>query len=705
KGGKPPGYLIEETGGSVEIAEVPIATDKSVYLYDPGDKNIKIARKFPAQTGVVTVRVSFMQPVAGSTAKVIRLLDPEGQNTAVHIETRKDGSVTNISYKNPDGSFTPLSAYEANRWYVIQIVADVAAQKAAVFIDGALKLDQAPFLSPVKAIGCLDSFTPGSSGKSHYLDNIKVYAGQPEEAAQTTAQALSSQAIVESSVPSSVPVTGSALIADLLVYDTQRAASWSVQPSIQVGEPLFGDRAYAIVSLPPAYVGYEWIRTACDSKKFTGEILATFKVTAPVTVYVAHDDRLVQKPAWLAHWIDTGDDLVDSETTPVVMSLFKKDFPAGSTVVLGNNGGSLSGVQYIVIVKGPDGPRPLVKPSAKAPVKITWDACLVQPSAWYAGEEAIRIADNVLLYQRHTGGWPKNIDMAEPIPEHRKSFFLAEKERTDDSTIDNGATVTQLKYLARVYKATGLERFKEGFLKGLDYLLAAQYPNGGWPQYYPNLKGYYANITFNDNAMVNVLVLLKSIAEKEPDYDFVDPARREKAARAVAKGIDCLLKTQIRVNGKLTAWCAQHDPKTLAPAPARSYELESISGSESVGIVRFLMTIEDPGPEVIQAVEAAVRWFEEVKLTGIKVVEKPDPSLPGGYDLVVVEDPNAPPIWARFYEIGTNRPFFCGRDGIKKYSLAEIEHERRVGYSWYTNAPAYLLEKEYPLWRAKHLGE
>ena len=69
---------------------------------------------------------------------------------------------------------------------------------------------------------------------------------------------------------------------------------------------------------------------------------------------------------------------------------------------------------------------------------------------------------------------------------------------------------------------------------------------------------------------------------------------------------------------------------------------------------------------------------------------------------MVVADPTAPPIWARFYEIGTNRPFFCGRDGVKKYSLAEIEHERRIGYAWYTNAPAYLLDKEYPLWRSKY---
>ncbi len=48
--------------------------------------------------------------------------------------------------------------------------------------------------------------------------------------------------------------------------------------------------------------------------------------------------------------------------------------------------------------------------------------------------------------------------------------------------------------------------------------------------------------------------------------------------------------------------------------------------------------------------------------------------------------PGGPPIWARFYEIETNRPFFCDRDGVKKYDVSEIGSERRNGYSWYTSA-------------------
>jgi len=331
---------------------------------------------------------------------------------------------------------------------------------------------------------------------------------------------------------------------------------------------------------------------------------------------------------------------------------------------------------------------------------VSWKDCLNDKPEWYAGDEATRVADNVLLYQRDTGGWPKNIDMALILSEREKAG-IAKQKGADDSLIDNGATYTQMAYLARVFNATRQPRFKDSFINGLDYLLKAQYANGGWPQYYPRLKGYYKHITFNDDAMTGVMELLRKIARKERAYLFVDETRRAEAENAVAKGTECILKTQIVINGKLTVWCAQHDEVTLEPAPARSYEHVSLSGGESVGVVRFLMGIDHPDARIVDAIESAVAWFKQSKLTGIKLIEKPDASFPNGFDRVVVEDARGEPLWARFYEIKSGRPIFSGRDGVVKYSLAEIEHERRTGYNWYTNAPAELLGKGYPAWQAK----
>jgi PelA/Pel-15E family pectate lyase len=330
---------------------------------------------------------------------------------------------------------------------------------------------------------------------------------------------------------------------------------------------------------------------------------------------------------------------------------------------------------------------------------VSWRNAMRQPAAWYGNVEAVRIADNLLLYQREIGGWDKNIDMALALgPKERAEIEAEKRDPQAHSTIDNDATYTQMRYLARVYTATRQERFQASFRRGLDYVLNAQYPNGGWPQFYPLRDGYWSHITYNDDAMVGVLETLRDIARRKPEYAFLSDTERARARRAIDKAIECILKTQVVQNGKLTVWCAQHDERTLSPAKARAYELPSLSGSESVGIVEFLMGIDHPPAEVVRAIEGAVAWFRASRIEGIAVKAVPAPGTAKGFDNVVVADAAAPPLWARFYELGTNRPIFCGRDSVVKYSMAEIEYERRNGYRWYVDRPARLLDVEYPEW-------
>ena len=313
------------------------------------------------------------------------------------------------------------------------------------------------------------------------------------------------------------------------------------------------------------------------------------------------------------------------------------------------------------------------------------------------------VADTLLLYQRTNGGWPKNFEWEDQVTPQQKQELLSQKQKTD-TTIDNGGTYREVRYLARAYGEFKDDRFLKAALKGIGFLLEAQYDNGGWPQYYPLKKGYSRAITFNDNAMIGVMSLLRDITLGVPEFSFVDPRTRQKAAKAVQNGIGCILKCQVVVEGHKTVWCAQHDAKTLLPCKARSYELASLSGAESVKIVRFLMAIETPSPEVTEAIENAVAWFDQVKIVGKRVTTVQDPSAPRGRDRIVVQDASAPPLWARFYEIGTNRPFFCSRDGVPKYKLSKISHERRNGYSWLGSYADSLLNKEYPAWQKKRLN-
>ena len=173
---------------------------------------------------------------------------------------------------------------------------------------------------------------------------------------------------------------------------------------------------------------------------------------------------------------------------------------------------------------------------------------------------------------------------------------------------------------------------------------------------------------------------------------------------AVGRGTRLVLAAQVRVDGRPTAWCAQHDERTLEPRGARTYEHPSLSGRESVAIVKYLMSVEPRTPEIAAAVEGAVAWLRKVEIHGRRLERRLGPGVPGGYDTVVVDDPAAPALWARFYELGTDRPIFSGRDGIIRYSLAEIERERRIGYSWLGPYAADLLVKDYPAWSARAAG-
>lgn len=339
---------------------------------------------------------------------------------------------------------------------------------------------------------------------------------------------------------------------------------------------------------------------------------------------------------------------------------------------------------------------------AKSIESVKWNRALLElQQEWYGGSEAVRIADNLLLYQKDNGGWDKNTDMARVLSPEEERGLKMPAAKGGVSTIDNNATFTQMEYLAKVYQATGQGKYKESFLRGLDYLLEAQYENGGWPQFYPIRKGYYEHITFNDGAMIGVMELLYGVANSKQPYTFVDTKHRELAATAIEKGLDVILKTQVKVDGKLTVWCAQHDHVTLAPAKARAYELISLSGGESIGIVKYLMKIEKPKPEVIQAIDSAISWMNDVKLTGIRLEWINDPAKREERDRIVVADSSAAPLLARFYDIDTNKPMFVGRDGIVRDNFAEIERERRTGYSWYIDFPQKLVEQEYPTWKQK----
>lgn len=321
---------------------------------------------------------------------------------------------------------------------------------------------------------------------------------------------------------------------------------------------------------------------------------------------------------------------------------------------------------------------------------------------FFSTAEATRIGDNLLLYQQTTGGWPKNIDMAKKLSDSEKKKVEAQKTNVKESTIDNRATSTEIIYLSKLYNATGNSRYKDAVMKGMQYLFDAQYDNGGWPQFYPRNKGYYTHITYNDDAMINVMKIMRDASLGKAPFAFFPDSVKQKAKNALDKGIDCILKTQYVQNGKLTVWCAQHDEKTLKPANARAFELASLSGQESDDIVLFLMSLSKPSQAIVNSVEAAVEWFHNTEIDGYKREYFKNADGKKDWRLVKCADgEESKPLWARFYTLDGNRPFFCDRDGVMKFDVSEIGHERRNGYSWY-NSEALKVFKKYDQWSRKY---
>lgn len=313
---------------------------------------------------------------------------------------------------------------------------------------------------------------------------------------------------------------------------------------------------------------------------------------------------------------------------------------------------------------------------------------LDQPMKWFSGDEGKRIMDIIVSFQTPSGGWSKRTHMAK---EKRKPGQAFGTEKDYVPTFDNGATSTQLFLLAKAYSATSNKEYAMAFNRGFNYVLSAQYPNGGWPQSFPLRGGYHNHITYNDAMMRDLMSLMLQVSQAKNEFAFVTKNQRRSAQKSLDLALDCVLKTQVKVNGELTVWGAQHHVNTLAPAKARAYEMVSLTSSESVWMLEFLMELDNPSPDIIQAVHAAAKWYEQTKIVGKTWVQ-------GASQLT--HDANAPAIWSRFYEIGTNKPIFGDRDDSIYYEVGKVSEERRVGYAWYTTSPNNVLQK-YQKWKNK----
>ncbi|MDB5671351.1 MAG: pelA [Alphaproteobacteria bacterium] len=336
---------------------------------------------------------------------------------------------------------------------------------------------------------------------------------------------------------------------------------------------------------------------------------------------------------------------------------------------------------------------------------------LDRPASWYAGAEARHVADNILSFQTPAGGWGKNQDRSGPArlrgqawvaedhaPASARPELAAEGEGWSYvGTIDNNATTSELAFLARVqapFPGAEGEPYRAAFVRGLRYLLTAQFPNGGWPQVYPLQGGYHDALTYNDDALGRVVGLLAEVAGRAGDYGFVPADLAATAKAAQARAVDVILRTQIVIRGKRTIWAQQYDALTLAPAGARNFEPAALSATESGDLLVLLMRQPSPNPAVRAAIEAGIFWISDHQLLDLAWTRV------GARGRILLVTKGAGPIWSRYYDLATEQPIFGDRDKSIHDDVMELSLERRNGYSWYNSGPARAL-KAYEKWRAR----
>lgn len=308
------------------------------------------------------------------------------------------------------------------------------------------------------------------------------------------------------------------------------------------------------------------------------------------------------------------------------------------------------------------------------------------PAAFYQSAAGRELLQAILSLQTPSGGWSKRTDMT--IARQSGQHWGVEPNYVP--TFDNSATTTQLRVLARAYQATAASEYLDAFNRGVQLLLKAQYPNGGWPQSFPLRGGYHDHITLNDEVTEDILSVLYDVSRADADFAFVDTVLQRQAQLAFERGLKLLLQLQQRDEAGLSLWAAQYHHRTLQPAWARAYEMPALAVMESATLLDFLLSLPKPPVELQQSIHAAAGWLVRHAIAD----QHWHPQL-----RVLQAQAGAGPLWPRFAELNTNRPIFGDRDGELYYDVHQVSLERRQGYAWYTQRPALTLEL-YQRWRA-----
>jgi hypothetical protein len=307
---------------------------------------------------------------------------------------------------------------------------------------------------------------------------------------------------------------------------------------------------------------------------------------------------------------------------------------------------------------------------------------------YYRAADAVGRA--LIAAQHPSGGWNYLFDTAgeRSLAEWydtvgRNAWRMEEfQHHWDNATFDDNATASSATFLLRLYVEKRDATYKPALDKAIGFVLASQYPNGGWPQRFPlrsefrphGQADYTSYVTFNDGVSgENVEFLLKC-------YQALGDRR---VLDAIARGMHVYVATQQQA--PQPGWALQYTTD-LEPAAARTYEPKALATHTTAANVAFLLRFYrlTGDPRFLARVPDALDWLQAVAVPA--GVERPGDTHP------------------TFVEIGTNRPLYVHRRGSNvvngEYYVDHDPTKTLAHYSAFRRLDVAGLRQEYEQLRA-----
>lgn len=290
-------------------------------------------------------------------------------------------------------------------------------------------------------------------------------------------------------------------------------------------------------------------------------------------------------------------------------------------------------------------------------------------------EVARKTGDLLVAGQLPHGGYPQELQITpdgingvhqlKPYPEAPRS--------AEEGVLENNTTDRAIALLLALYDATGDDNYFQAARKAVDFLMAAQYACGAFPQRYPPSKSYDRHYTFNDGATTDSVLRLISFHRRTGETKYLD---------AAIKGGEWILRAMLPE--PTPGWAEQYDHDNT-PAKARAFEPPGVSTEITNMVIETLIELYLVTGDIkyLAPVEKAIQWLESTQVDGTDRCY-------------------------RLYEAGTGKPIFVERHtGVIHYNINELpsdQHTRWYRNTFFSTLPSDPITPVERWQRLQHLG-